>query len=566
MKLRHLIIKNFRGIQEMDWKIPGEMICLIGPGDSTKTTILDAIENVLSPRWNIPFSDLDFYLSDTSHPIEITATVTQLPKRLIQEDKYGLFLSFWNIQDGDHDEEKESDEYSLIICLTVEASLEPQWYVVNTQTGEKRSISASDRELLGVAQIGAYIDRDLSWGRNSALTRLTGRERTEEIPAILADAARTARVALQKANLQQLSQSAKDLEVFAKSLGVYPKTGFHPGMDPLGININMGAITLLDGDVPLRSGGLGSRRLLVMAIHKDCSKDGSIILVDEIENGLEPFRLRNLIHTLRPINSASCQCFITTHSAISIVEHQSHELFVVRSENGKTMVSQLSNSLQNIVRGIPEAFLARSIIVCEGKTEWGLCRAMDDYWQTLGKPPLACMGIEPICSPRSGGSEAPIYAVELAKLGYQVVYFGDSDVPLTRSREEMESLGIKVILWADNVEVERRLCLDLPIEAISEFIRLAIQINGNEDSIWDQVKNATQLGNKDFSRDIFRLIEKKSEVEIRLAIGIAADHGSWFKRQDKGEELGKLVVQNINAISKTDSGLKLQELAEWCYA
>jgi hypothetical protein len=381
MKLRHLIINNFRGIKELDWVIPGDMACLIGPGDSTKTTILDAIEYVLSPRWNIPFSDLDFYQSNTQQPIEIIATITELPKKLIQEDKYGLFINFWNFNDGDHDEEKESDEYSLIICLSVEASLEPQWFVISRQNGDKKSITASDRELLGVAQIGAYIDRDLSWGRNSALTRLTGRENIEEIPAILADATRIARVALQKADLKQLAQSAKDLETAAKSLGVNPKSGFRPGMDPLGININMGAITLLDGDIPLRSGGLGSRRLLVMAIHKDCSKEGSIILVDEIENGLEPFRLRNLIRTLRPSSGESCQCYLSTHSAISIVEHKSQELYVVRSENGKTTVLQVANSLQNIVRGIPEALLARSIIVCEGKTEWGICRAMDNYWQ-----------------------------------------------------------------------------------------------------------------------------------------------------------------------------------------
>ncbi len=566
MKLRHLIINNFRGIKELDWVVPGDMVCLIGSGDSTKTTILDAIEYVLSPRWNLPISDLDFYQSNTQQPIEITATITELPKKLIQEDKYGLFINFWNFKDGDHDEEKESDEYSLIICLSVEASLEPQWFVISKQNGDKKNITASDRELLGVAQIGAYIDRDLSWGRNSALTRLTGRENIEEIPAILADATRTARVALQKADLKQLAQSAKDLETAAKSLGVSPKSGFRPGMDPLGININMGAITLLDGDIPLRSGGLGSRRLLVMAIHKNCSKEGSIILVDEIENGLEPFRLRNLIRTLRPSNNESCQCYLTTHSAISIVEHKSQELYVVRSENGKTIVLQVANSLQNIVRGIPEAFLARCIIVCEGKTEWGICRAMDDYWQSQKLPPLACMGVEPISSPKSGGSEAPTYAVELAKLGYRVAYFGDSDVPLIPTKEEMEALGIKVILWAGNVEIERRLCLDFPLEAINKIIELAIQISGNEDSIWDQIKNEIHLDNEDFSRDINLLIKLKGEEEIRLAIGLAADHGSWFKRQDKGEELGKLVVQYIDAISKKDSGLKLQELFKWCYA
>ena len=54
MRIRHISIKNFRGIKELDWKVTGDFVCLIGPGDSTKSTILDAIECALYPRWNFP--------------------------------------------------------------------------------------------------------------------------------------------------------------------------------------------------------------------------------------------------------------------------------------------------------------------------------------------------------------------------------------------------------------------------------------------------------------------------------------------------------------------------------
>ena len=91
MKLRNLEIKNFRGIKELKWDVFGDMICLIGPGDSTKTTILDAIECALTHRWYLPFTDLDFYQANTSEPIEITTVVTGLPKDLIKEEKFGLY-------------------------------------------------------------------------------------------------------------------------------------------------------------------------------------------------------------------------------------------------------------------------------------------------------------------------------------------------------------------------------------------------------------------------------------------------------------------------------------------
>jgi predicted ATP-dependent endonuclease of OLD family len=50
MYLCHLKIENFRGIRALDWHTNGRALCLIGPSESTKTTILDAIELALLPR------------------------------------------------------------------------------------------------------------------------------------------------------------------------------------------------------------------------------------------------------------------------------------------------------------------------------------------------------------------------------------------------------------------------------------------------------------------------------------------------------------------------------------
>ena len=61
MKIKHIAIKNFRGIKKLDWKVTGDFICLIGTGDSTKSTILDAIECALTPKWNYVFEDTDFF-------------------------------------------------------------------------------------------------------------------------------------------------------------------------------------------------------------------------------------------------------------------------------------------------------------------------------------------------------------------------------------------------------------------------------------------------------------------------------------------------------------------------
>ncbi len=68
MRIRHLAVRNFRGIHALDWSVPdGNILCLIGRGDSTKSTILEALRRVFHPQWNLPFDDADFHLCDTTN-------------------------------------------------------------------------------------------------------------------------------------------------------------------------------------------------------------------------------------------------------------------------------------------------------------------------------------------------------------------------------------------------------------------------------------------------------------------------------------------------------------------
>ena len=72
------------------------MNCLIGPGDSTKTTILDAIELCLNPRSYSFADDCDFFDLDIEKPLRITVTLAGLPGDFKAEDRYGLHLRGWN--------------------------------------------------------------------------------------------------------------------------------------------------------------------------------------------------------------------------------------------------------------------------------------------------------------------------------------------------------------------------------------------------------------------------------------------------------------------------------------
>lgn len=74
-RVRRLEIRNFRSIQALDWSPSNGVNCLLGPGDSGKSTILDAIDLCLGARRSAPFGDTDYFSLGVSRTIVIAITL-----------------------------------------------------------------------------------------------------------------------------------------------------------------------------------------------------------------------------------------------------------------------------------------------------------------------------------------------------------------------------------------------------------------------------------------------------------------------------------------------------------
>lgn len=569
MKIRYLSIRNFRGIRELEWDITQPFVCLIGQGDSTKSTILDAIHLCLSPSWSLTFSDADFFNCDITNLIEIITTVGELPDSMITQDKFGNYLRGWSVDKGLVDEPEDDTESVLSIALTIDKALEPNWVVKNDREPEGIFISANDRKKIGMTALGMYVDQQLSWGKNSPLSQLT--ENDDDISTVLANANRRAREAVASATLNELSRGAEVASEVAKTFGVKPHTQYIVGLDAKLSVTGQTTLTLHDGQVPARMAGLGSRRLLTLAIQHQSVPEGGIMLIDEIETGLEPHRLRHLIRKLRPTDDAKYQVFLTTHSNIAVEELIADELNFVHNVDGRIDIRPASQELQALVRKTSEAFLATKIIACEGATEVGFVRGMDQYWQSEegGKSiPFACLGVVPITSTKGGGTDMPKNASLLQGLGYRVAFLGDSDVSLDPSEEDLAKSGVKVFVWKDAKSIEERICLDLPFEGLDNFIAGAVECvaekEKTEDSVYDAIGSGLGMNSGDFQGEVQYLINKGySEDTIRNAVGKKAKEKGWYKRISYGELLARIVIQYIKDIADTDVAKQLSALKEW---
>ena len=147
--IRKIEIRNFRALKKFDWRPSPGLNCLIGPGDSGKSSVLDAVDYCLGARRNLQLSDADFHNLNVTEPISVTITIGRLDDALKNVDTYGNYLRGYDAKTGNVAEEPEAGlETALTLAMTVEADLEPKWAFVSARAaalGLSRNLNWVDR-------------------------------------------------------------------------------------------------------------------------------------------------------------------------------------------------------------------------------------------------------------------------------------------------------------------------------------------------------------------------------------------------------------------------------------
>ena len=568
MKLMSIAIQNFRGVQTGNFVFPfnQRIIGIIGPGDSCKTTLLKAIEWSLWPTWNLSATDMDFYNGNTSNPIIIESTIAEIPSELLSEDKFGLYLRDFEavIRGAENDEPVEGKIPVITIRLTIDDTLEPAWMVITNRT-DPRPISQKDRRLFSFGVVGFNYDKDFLWGRGSILQKYSGATRGTLHTAYT----QAMRLAIENTDLTTLDFVTKEVTDIGSQYGV----SFLGKLNNKLIMQNGSystAVGVFDDKIPFSQRGLGSKRLLSIGLNIRASLEGSLILVDEIETGLEPYRVCTLINQLRSEFADKGQLIFTTHSRSVVCECTVDELFVIVENNGEVNLFPLSeqetkDEVQAIIRREPESFLCKRLIVCEGKTEIGILRALDKHiFETRGSR-FSHYGVGTTLG--EGGGTTFKLAKLLKNCGYDVSILLDADVDSeTNEKKNMESLGIKVFSWESGNAIEEQLFKDVDLVTAEELISVAC-----EDKSFDHVITKLDSGFEQDSKPYFKDGEKIRLFEIisadeRRHIGTIAkkDKCGWFKRIDLGEKVGEILFSKYDEINDT-AGLKvtIEQLKRW---
>ncbi|RCV86947.1 ATP-dependent nuclease [Billgrantia montanilacus] len=581
MRIAHISISDFRGIKSLEWTPSPNLNCLIGPGDSCKTTVLDAIEIGLSPRFGYTGSDPDLFGCDPTSKPAICLTLVDLPEELIVEHKYGLYLRGWSEAAKKIDDEQAEGD---IPALTVKALLDPEtlewsWEVFNERLeGELPRLGFKDAKLIGPNRLGEYADRHLTWGRNSVLGRL---EKGPNASELLASSVRQAKASFAAGD----RTSFDDVVKLAEKVGadfLVPKTqGYEAQLDIHSGMLASGAVSLHDGSMPLRTLGSGSSRLMVAGV-QNSGPTQNITLVDELELGLEPHRIMRLLRFLRsgfPQNGDAPpivhQTFLTTHSPVVVCELDVGELFCLRNNAGSVAVKCARptegtvDTAQRHVRSNPHAFLAPRLLIGEGRTEVGFWRGLDDQWCAADKESFAYRGVVAI---DGGGSDNALkFGLHMQTLGYSCFVLLDSDVEIkAATKDAFKYAGGQVAEWLDDCDIERRVFLDVPWATVLEIVDYALDVVGEGRVLRNLCMTAPAQPSIDRAAlDALTDSEANRKWLAAAAIlkvdkkpGVKEDR-SWFKDMTRGEQIGTIVFRCLKDIPETPLAKTINEVRRW---
>ena len=542
--IRVLEIENFRALKGLRWHPGAGVNRLIGPGDSGKSTILDAIDYCLGARRSVAFTDADFHGLDVDHPIRIAVTLGALDDPLKNIDAYGDFLVGFNAATGVVEPEPGAGlETSLTLQLTVQSDLEPEWSLISPRAqaaGRTRNLNWADRTRIAPARLGVTGDVHLTWRRGSVLSKLT--DGKTDASKELTRAAREMRNTFDQKELKELEGPLAVVAAAASEMGVPLGAAVQALIDAGSVTFTGGTISLHDEDgVPLRALGLGSARLLIASLQRKAAESATTFVIDELEYGLEPHRIIRLLGALGAKEEVPpLQVFATSHSPVVVAELNAHQLHIVRKKGGRHVVTRAGDAgdVQGTIRAHAHALLASSVVVCEGGSEIGLMRGLDQYFAGKGEKSLAASGATLV---NGNGDETFSRAIALQSLGYRTAILRDSDKPAPAPLEAtFIAGGGEVFAWGGGRALEQELFAALPDGPANKLLDLAIEVKDRTliEAHIRTISNGTKTLNDLETEALF----DGFGLDSRTLLGNAAARFGWLKTITTMELAGRTIV------------------------
>ena len=534
MFIRRLIVERYRALERLEWDPPARINCLIGPGDVGKSTVLSAIERLLDPGASTTASEFDYYRRRVEQGFQITAIIGDLNEDFLASLRIPP-LHGWKSGELKVLPDEESAEPVLVARVSGSPDLDVTHVLVTPGEAEDLPFTPGMRRRLLLSRIttGSRAASELRLGRGTLLDKHLG---GSELQRQLRSAAAAALAAL------QLPQEAE--EAVARLREVFKHAGLPENLalgliTPHGWSL-LGLLGLVQGDqpgeaIPLAYAGAGTRQLATFRLAAALMGASPIVLMDEPEVGLEPYRQRKLIAEIRAAVGDCGQAFLTTHSPAILEALEPGE--ISRLAPSQNPVALEGNKVGRVQREAPDALLARLPVLCEGDTEAGfLSVALDRFAEQDGLGSIDALGIRLVA--RRGQPQILDEADAMLQAGISLGLFVDKEDKHAGRRGALAANPRCAYgSWASVRNVEEAVATWLPWEHMSSVVGLAAELRGRpEQELLQQVGEAIGCPGSATLDELHRTYPEQ-RVREDLSKAMQSKNNPWFKTFEGGRAL-----------------------------
>jgi predicted ATP-dependent endonuclease of OLD family len=413
MRITKLEIKNFRSIENVSLDVP-QICALIGPNNSGKSNILEALRRVLAPGWVSvsSFSADDVFRRDPEKEMQITCTVSPpIPykrfKSATATDIHGLSFQYTKYKIGDKKgqprleqscldakskvpsvlakapQRGQTHQYEFLVGIPSEVREAVPLIFIGTNRALKEQLPSARYSLL--RQMFEDINEQLQ--NPQEVVKAKTNEGTEvSIPRIVRfrQLMQAALALLRTEAFNRVEKTIKTKVLEQLGLGAEDTSGIDLYFTPMDSFEFYKSLDLFVDEggfkISAQELGEGMQNAIVLAMlqaFEETQKKGAILLIEEPEMFLHPQMQRSLYKTLRKIGETN-QVIYTTHSPHFVTVPDYDEIMLVRKTDGKTRVTtsalpkdtaRSEKLIKELDPERSELFFATRLLIVEGDTE-----------------------------------------------------------------------------------------------------------------------------------------------------------------------------------------------------
>ena len=445
MRIRRISIERFRGLERLEF-VPGPRTIILGPNNSGKTTVVEALDLLLHSGLGRPRpspTELDYFRRQPADGFSIEAVIGSLNDAIAAEVRD--HLEGWDAESDEVVPEPDGDGIEPVVRVRVRG--DPSLDVVH-EFAKPESGGARFPPRLR-AQLGWVFDgrmrepaRQLNFFQGGLLERLFAPIDLGPTVDVLRDALSGGAAAVNDDTAVKgvLADLAADLT----ALGLIDP-GKSPQFEVGGVSerelLQAMRLSLPSGDVavPVARQGRGAQRLLLVALLlRIAQRSGAVAIggFEEPEEALEPLRQTQVARMLAGIADAGGQIFVVTHSPEIARAFAIEDILLLeglRPDDARPLRKTVSEPMRQkyerwLERGVVRALFASIPLLVEGPGDRAVAEA---FWRALADQqavlPAEQLRLDVVnCE---GAPEMPAMARLLAEAGKKVVVWAEQDRP-----------------------------------------------------------------------------------------------------------------------------------------